>query len=175
MLILCFPHESASAQSLLAHSSSNQRKIWLFRKWWNFHISDFSRNLSLPLNHTSGYPSQYPTHWFTMVTLRMGLNIEMQKHPQRSKAPLRAIYTWAIMPMIMPKIILNHLPRKTGNSAKLRSLFNTRTNQICLLCSPANEREGHAFHMLFAVYLSRWLRIIFDYFWYYCWQYCSSV
>ena len=89
MLILCFPHENASAQTLLAHSSSNQGKIWLFRKWWNFHISEFFQNLILLLNHTSRYPSQYPTHWFAMVSLRMGVNIEIQKHPQRSKAPLK--------------------------------------------------------------------------------------
>ena len=47
MLILCFPHLSATAQTLFAHSSSNQRKIWLFRKWWNFHISDFFQNVGL--------------------------------------------------------------------------------------------------------------------------------
>ena len=90
MLILCFPHESATAQTLLAHSSSNQRKIWHFRKWWNFHISEIFQNLILPLNHTSRYPLQYSTHWLAMVSLRMGENIKMQKHPQRSKAPLMA-------------------------------------------------------------------------------------
>ena len=82
-LIPWFPNESAPVLRLLALKICNPKKTWLFRKWWNFHIPEYFQNLILPPNHTFGYLLQYPSPWFTMVLLWMGVNFEIQKRVQK--------------------------------------------------------------------------------------------